>query len=78
MALLNATYGSGMSLAHGGHLTHGSPVNFSASFTTSFLYGIDEAGQIDYEEIALAIEHKPKMIIGGFSAYFKFVIEAHA
>ncbi len=64
----------GMSLAHGGHLTHGSPVNFSGKLYNIIPYGIDEAGQIDYAEMeALAIEHKPKMIIGGFSAYSQIV-----
>lgn len=71
MALLNAgDTVLGMSLAHGGHLTHGSPVNFSGKLYNIIPYGIDEAGQIDYDEMeALALEHKPKMIIGGFSAY---------
>ncbi|MBD1388796.1 serine hydroxymethyltransferase [Neiella sp. HB171785] len=60
----------GMSLAHGGHLTHGSHVNFSGKLYEAVQYGIDENGVIDYEEIErLAVEHKPKMIIGGFSAY---------
>jgi glycine hydroxymethyltransferase len=61
----------GMSLAHGGHLTHGSPVNFSGKMYNAIQYGLDEAtGEIDWAEVeALAIEHKPKMIIGGFSAY---------
>jgi glycine hydroxymethyltransferase len=59
-----------MSLAHGGHLTHGSHVNFSGKIYNAVQYGIDEAGVIDYAQIeALALEHKPKMIIGGFSAY---------
>ena len=60
----------GMNLAHGGHLTHGSPVNFSGKLYDIVPYGIDESGKIDYVELEkLAIEHKPKMIIGGFSAY---------
>jgi len=60
----------GMNLAHGGHLTHGSPVNFSGKLYNIIPYGIDEAGKIDYDEMErLAIEHKPKMIIGGFSAF---------
>ncbi|MBO2547072.1 MULTISPECIES: serine hydroxymethyltransferase [Shewanella] len=60
----------GMNLAHGGHLTHGSPVNFSGKLYNIIPYGIDESGKIDYSELeALALEHKPKMIIGGFSAY---------
>ncbi|WP_241647177.1 serine hydroxymethyltransferase [Rosenbergiella metrosideri] len=60
----------GMNLAHGGHLTHGSPVNLSGKLYNVIPYGIDESGKIDYEELAaLAQQHKPKMIIGGFSAY---------
>ncbi len=60
----------GMNLAHGGHLTHGSPVNFSGKLYDIVPYGIDETGQIDYVELErLAVEHKPKMIIGGFSAF---------
>ncbi|WP_044734009.1 serine hydroxymethyltransferase [Shewanella algae] len=60
----------GMNLAHGGHLTHGSPVNFSGKLYNIIPYGIDESGKIDYSELeTLALEHKPKMIIGGFSAY---------
>lgn len=71
-ALLNAgDTVLGMSLAHGGHLTHGSHVNFSGKIYNAVQYGIDEStGIIDYAQIeALALEHKPKMIIGGFSAY---------
>lgn len=61
----------GMSLAHGGHLTHGSHVNFSGKTYNAVQYGLnDETGEIDMAQVeALAIEHKPKMIIGGFSAY---------
>lgn len=60
----------GMSLAHGGHLTHGAGVSFSGKTYHAVHYGIDENGLIDYEEVArLAHEHKPKMIIAGFSAY---------
>jgi len=60
----------GMNLAHGGHLTHGSPVNFSGKLYNIIPYGIDESGKIDYDEMErLAVEHKPKMMIGGFSAY---------
>ncbi len=61
----------GMSLAHGGHLTHGASVNFSGKIYSAVQYGLNpETGLIDYDEIeALAIEHKPKMIIAGFSAY---------
>ena len=60
----------GMSLAHGGHLTHGSHVNFSGKNYNAIQYGLNEAGIIDYDEIQrLATEHQPKMIIAGFSAY---------
>jgi len=60
----------GMSLDHGGHLTHGSKANFSGKLFNIVAYGIDENGAIDYDEVqALAAEHKPKMIIAGFSAY---------
>lgn len=60
----------GMNLAHGGHLTHGSPANFSGKMYNIIPYGINDAGVIDYEEMErLAVEHKPKMIIGGFSAF---------
>ena len=63
----------GMSLAHGGHLTHGAKVSFSGKLYNAVQYGIDTAtGLIDYDEVErLAIEHKPKMIIAGFSAYSK-------
>ena len=65
----------GMSLAHGGHLTHGSKVNFSGKIFNAIQYGIsDDTGEIIYDEVeALAMEHKPKMIIGGFSAYSRVV-----
>jgi len=61
----------GMSLAEGGHLTHGSSVNFSGKIFKAVQYGIDhETGLINYEQVEkLAQEHKPKMIIAGFSAY---------
>jgi glycine hydroxymethyltransferase len=61
----------GMSLNEGGHLTHGSPVNFSGKLFNVIPYGLDHAtGLIDYDQVqALATEHKPKMIIAGFSAY---------
>ncbi len=61
----------GMSLAHGGHLTHGASVNFSGKIYHAVQYGLNpETGLIDYDEVeALAVEHKPKMIIAGFSAY---------
>ncbi len=65
----------GMSLAHGGHLTHGSKVSFSGKMYHAVQYGLDEnTGQIDYQQVAqLAQEHKPKMIIAGFSAYSRVV-----
>ena len=61
----------GMSLAHGGHLTHGASVNFSGKMYNAVQYGIDtDTGLIDYDEVErLAVEHKPKMIVAGFSAY---------
>jgi glycine hydroxymethyltransferase len=61
----------GMSLAHGGHLTHGAKVNFSGKFFNAVQYGINtETGLIDYDAVQkLADEHKPKMIVAGFSAY---------
>lgn len=60
----------GMNLAHGGHLTHGSPVNLSGKLYKVVPYGIDESGQIDYDDLAKQAQtHKPKMIIGGFSAF---------
>ncbi|WLT06286.1 serine hydroxymethyltransferase [Gilliamella apis] len=60
----------GMNLSQGGHLTHGSPVSFSGKLYNVVAYGVDETGHIDYEELAkIALESKPKMIIGGFSAY---------
>src|SRR5690554_6255190 len=72
MALVNAGDTIlGMSLAHGGHLTHGSSVNFSGKNYNAVQYGLDpETGDINYAEVAeLAREHKPKMIIAGFSAF---------
>ena len=65
----------GMSLAHGGHLTHGSKVNFSGKIFNAKQYGLDEAtGEIDYQQVEdLAKEHKPKMIVAGFSAYSRVV-----
>ena len=61
----------GMSLAHGGHLTHGSKVNFSGKIYNAVQYGLNpETGEIDYDQVeSLAKEHKPKMVIAGFSAY---------
>ena len=64
----------GMNLAHGGHLTHGSPVNFSGKLFNFVPYGVNkETGRIDMDEVAkLAREHKPKMIVVGASAYSRF------
>ncbi len=61
----------GMSLAHGGHLTHGASVSFSGKTYNAVQYGLNaDTGEVDYEEVErLAVEHKPKMIIAGFSAY---------
>lgn len=63
----------GMSLAHGGHLTHGAKVSFSGKLYNAVQYGLNPAtGLIDYDEVErLAVEHQPKMIIAGFSAYSK-------
>src|SRR5207245_1330449 len=60
-----------MNLSHGGHLTHGSPVNFSGKFFQVVPYGVRESDQrLDYEEVAtLARRHRPKMIVAGHSAY---------
>jgi glycine hydroxymethyltransferase len=60
----------GMSLAHGGHLTHGAKVNISGKLFNAVQYGVNEQGLVDYDEIErLALEHKPKMVVAGFSAY---------
>jgi len=65
----------GMSLAHGGHLTHGAKVNFSGKIYNAVQYGLNpETGEVDYEEVErLALEHKPKMIVAGFSAYSRIM-----
>jgi glycine hydroxymethyltransferase len=65
----------GMSLDHGGHLTHGSKVNFSGKFLRAAQYGIrPDTGEIDYEQVQrLAEEHRPKMIVAGFSAYSRVI-----
>ncbi len=64
----------GMNLAHGGHLTHGSKANMSGKYFTSFSYGVNEDGFIDYDEAErLAIEHKPKLIVAGASAYGRII-----
>jgi glycine hydroxymethyltransferase len=60
----------GMDLSAGGHLTHGAKVNFSGKVYQSFTYGLDENGEIDYQQVAqLAKEHQPKVLVTGFSAY---------
>lgn len=72
MALLNpGDTVLGMSLAHGGHLTHGASVNFSGKMYKALQYGLSlETGEIDYQQVAqLAREHQPRMIVAGFSAY---------
>ncbi len=64
----------GMSLAHGGHLTHGAKVNFSGKIFNAVQYGLDANEMIDYAEVErLALEHKPKMLIAGFSAYSQII-----
>jgi glycine hydroxymethyltransferase len=64
----------GMSLAHGGHLTHGASVNVSGRIYDAVQYGLDDKGYIDYDQAEeLAMEHKPKLIITGFSAYSRVV-----
>jgi glycine hydroxymethyltransferase len=65
----------GMSLDHGGHLTHGAKVNFSGKIFNAVQYGLDPAtGEIDYAQVErLALEHKPKLVIAGFSAYSRVV-----
>jgi glycine hydroxymethyltransferase len=75
LALLNAGDTIlGMSLDAGGHLTHGSKVNFSGKLFNAIQYGINDNGLLDYDEIEkLAIEHKPKMLIAGFSAYSQVI-----
>jgi len=76
LALLNAgDTVLGMSLAHGGHLTHGAKVNFSGKSYNAVQYGLNPTtGEVDYDEVErLALEHKPKMIIAGFSAYSRIM-----
>ena len=64
----------GMSLAHGGHLTHGAKVNFSGKLFNAVQYGVNDDGFIDYDAVEkLALEHKPKMVVAGFSAYSQVV-----
>lgn len=77
MAVFMATMKPGdrvlsMDLSNGGHLSHGSPVNFSGMYFDVKSYGINENGEIDYEDVRkMAIEHKPKLIICGASNYSK-------
>lgn len=75
MALLNpGDTVLGMNLNEGGHLTHGAAVSFSGKIYQAFQYGLDDKGYIDYQQVEdLAMEHKPKMIIAGFSAYSRVV-----
>ncbi|MFC5570494.1 serine hydroxymethyltransferase [Lysobacter yangpyeongensis] len=64
----------GMSLAHGGHLTHGAKVNISGKLLNAVQYGVNDQGLIDYDEVErLAVEHKPKMVVAGFSAYSQVI-----
>ena len=64
----------GMDLSNGGHLTHGSPVNFSGLYFNIVSYGVNENGEIDYDELEkLAVENKPKLIIAGASNYSKII-----
>ena len=64
----------GMSLAHGGHLSHGAPANMSGSYFNSVSYGTDENGFIDYDEVRrIALECKPKLIVAGASAYCRII-----
>ncbi|MCX7904441.1 MAG: serine hydroxymethyltransferase [Caloramator sp.] len=64
----------GMNLSHGGHLTHGSPVNFSGKLFNFIAYGVNEEGFIDYEELRkLALQERPKMIVSGASAYPRII-----
>ena len=64
----------GMNLSHGGHLTHGSPVNFSGMLYKFVPYGVEEDGFINYDEVkSLALEHKPKLLVAGASAYPRLI-----
>ena len=64
----------GMNLDHGGHLTHGSPVNFSGTYFHIVPYGVNDEGFIDYDKVEeIAMECKPKMIIAGASAYARTI-----
>ena len=64
----------GMNLAHGGHLSHGSPANFSGAYFNIVPYGVNDEGVIDYEEVRkIALESKPKLIVAGASAYCRII-----
>ena len=64
----------GMNLAHGGHLSHGSPANFSGAYFNIVPYGVNDQGVIDYEEVRrIALETKPKLIVAGASAYCRII-----
>lgn len=64
----------GMNLAHGGHLSHGSPANFSGAYFHVIPYGVNDEGYIDYEEVRrIALEAKPKLIVAGASAYARII-----
>ena len=64
----------GMSLAHGGHLTHGAKPNISGKLFNAVQYGVNDEGLIDYDEVErLALEHRPKMVVAGFSAYSQVI-----
>ena len=64
----------GMNLAHGGHLSHGSPANFSGAYFNIVPYGVNDQGVIDYEEVRrIALESKPKLIVAGASAYCRII-----
>ena len=64
----------GMSLAHGGHLTHGAKPNISGKLFKAVQYGVNDEGLIDYDEVErLAVEHRPKMVVAGFSAYSQVI-----
>jgi glycine hydroxymethyltransferase len=64
----------GMSLAHGGHLTHGAKVSFSGKFYNAIQYGLNDQDQIDYDAVeALALAHQPRLIVAGFSAYSRIL-----
>src|SRR5256884_6081495 len=64
----------GMDLSNGGHLTHGSPVNFSGMLFRAVSYGVTDEGLIDYDDVrAKAREHRPKMVLAGYSAYSRVI-----